>query len=422
MAQLSIVVTSYNIEGYLPACLDSILAQTLQDLEIIVVDDGSTDSSPDIINKYAEADPRVVPVLLGVNSPGGVATAANAGLERATAPYVGFADGDDLYEPHMFEALLTSAQTHDSDLVMCNYREFTGDTTDQKLPADEHRWQELSQSSYQLNDTERQRFLKFIAVPWRKLYRRDLLERNNIRFPVGDYFFEDNPFHWFSLMSAESISVVPEVLCYHRVARAGQTMATADERLFRIFQHHETIYNYLKRIDRLDTFGVPLLTWAISQMEWISRRTEPALARKLYDELAVIFDHYSEAEIGHAIADGNKGAYASRLAFAVKGHKYPRFLESLKEVPKSRALPARLLNHLRYSGPKNTAKIAIRYVGKRLDARKLSLPKRGRSEQNKVSNEHLMLALASLENRLVRMEGQLRRTEAELQAERNRQA
>ena len=81
----------------------------------------------------------------------------------------------------------------------------------------------------------RRQFLRFIAVPWRKLYRRSLLEDHAIRFPVSDSFYEDNPFHWFSVISARSIAVVPEVLCYHRVGRAGQTMATADERLFQIF-------------------------------------------------------------------------------------------------------------------------------------------------------------------------------------------
>lgn len=218
MAELSVIVTSYNIERYLAACLDSIVNQTLEDLEIIIVDDGSSDSSPQIITEYAERDSRIIPILLGDNSIGEVATAANAGLEVASAPYVGFADGDDICELDMFESMLSAAKANNADLVMCDYETFTDETGEHNPPADHHRWAELSRDYYELDEATRINFLRFIAVPWRKLYRHDLLADNNIRFPVGDYFYEDNPFHWFALLHARSIALVPRVLCYHRVA------------------------------------------------------------------------------------------------------------------------------------------------------------------------------------------------------------
>ena len=90
MADLSIIVTAYNIEDYIEQCLDSVAVQTLRDLEVLVVDDGSSDSTPEKIVEFCASDPRFIPVLLPENSPGGVATAANAGLDRATAPLVGF--------------------------------------------------------------------------------------------------------------------------------------------------------------------------------------------------------------------------------------------------------------------------------------------------------------------------------------------
>ena len=85
MADLSIIVTAYNIEGYIEQCLDSVAAQTLSDIEVLVVDDGSTDSTPQKIVAFCDADPRFIPLLLPENSPGGVATAANAGMDQATA-------------------------------------------------------------------------------------------------------------------------------------------------------------------------------------------------------------------------------------------------------------------------------------------------------------------------------------------------
>ena len=86
MAELSIIVTAYNIERYIEQCLDSVAAQTLRDIEVLVVDDGSSDTTPQKIVEFCAGDQRFIPVLLPDNSPGGVATAANAGLDRATAP------------------------------------------------------------------------------------------------------------------------------------------------------------------------------------------------------------------------------------------------------------------------------------------------------------------------------------------------
>ena len=254
MAEVSIIVTAYNIERYIEQCLDSVAAQTLSDIEVLVVDDGSSDTTPQKIVEFCDGDQRFIPVLLPENSPGGVATAANAGLDRATARWVGFVDGDDYVEPTMFERLVNAAAACDADLAMCEYQEVVDGSGERRDPADAHRWAELTASCYKLDVHTRRQVLRFIAVPWRKLYRRSLLEDNAIRFPVSDGFYEDNPFHWFSVISARSIAVVPEVLCYHRVGRTGQTMATADERLFQIFTHHDTIHTWLAAKGLLDVY------------------------------------------------------------------------------------------------------------------------------------------------------------------------
>jgi hypothetical protein len=140
-------------------------------------------------------------------------------------------------------------------------------------------------------------------VPWRKLYRRSLLENNAIRFPVSDGFYEDNPFHWFAVTSARSIAVVPEVLCYHRVGRTGQTMATGDERLFQIFRtsRHDPQPGSPGGCCSMCTRPT-LLGWVISQMEWVAQRTPPPLRRALFNTLAPIFAEYSRAAV--AIACG----------------------------------------------------------------------------------------------------------------------
>ena len=372
MADLSIIVTAYNIEDYIEQCLDSVAAQTLRDLEVLVVDDGSSDSTPDKIVEFCAGDPRFIPVLLPENSPGGVATAANAGLDRATAPWVGFVDGDDYVEPTMFERLVGAAAGCDADLAMCQYQEVVDGSGERRDPADAHRWAELTASCYKLDIPTRRQFLRFIAVPWRKLYRRSLLEKNAIRFPVSDGFYEDNPFHWFAVISAQSVAVVPEVLCYHRVGRSGQTMATADERLFQIFQHHDTIHTWLAGRRLLDVYETSLLGWVISQMEWIARRTPPALRRKLFDTLVPIFSEYSQAAVVNALREGNKGVTAQRLSAAVAKREYGSFVRTLSSRPDSNSPVVTAAFHLRHSGVRHTAVLSGRYLRNVLQGSRVS--------------------------------------------------
>lgn len=414
MPELSIIVTSYNVAPYLRQCLESVAAQMLADIEVIVVDDGSDDASPEIIREFADADARFVPVLLADNSPGGVATAANAGLDRATAPYVGFMDGDDYCEPTMFAALLGAARAADADLAMCRYAEVDPDG-EHRAPADDRRWAALDGTVFTLDTPTRKRFLRFIAVPWRKIYRRELLERHGIRFPVGDQFYEDNPFHWFVLLTAGSIAIVPEVLCYHRVGRAGQTMATADERLFKIFEHHATIRAWLIERDLDRDFGASLLGWVISQAEWISARTPPDLERRLFDILVPIVALYPPATVRAALHEGQKGQRAHRLVDAVARRDFAAFRRALSgeaaaDRPAAMLLAAKTAHHLRQSGPRRTAQIVARYTGQRLRSAGLDELVR-RSSRTKVRTSDVMFALVVLERRLDRIEASL----AELQ-------
>ena len=366
MADLSIIVTAYNIESYIEQCLDSVAAQTLGDFEVIVVDDGSTDSTPQRIAEFCDGDARFVPVLLPDNSPGGVGTAANAGLDRATAPWVGFVDGDDYIEPRMFERLVSAAEATDADLAMCEYQEVVDGSEERRDPADAHRWAELTAPCYPLDVQTRKQFLRFIAVPWRKLYRRSLLEDHAIRFPISEGFYEDNPFHWFVVLSARSIAVVPEVLCYHRVGRTGQTMAAADERLFQIFAHHATIHSWLAERRLLDVYESTLIGWVISQVEWISRRTPPPLRRALFETLVPIFAEYSMATIATALRDGNKGVNAQRLSAALAKRDFGSFAGALASRPGSRSPFVSAAFHLRHSGAQHTAVLAGRYIRRML--------------------------------------------------------
>ena len=118
MVLLSVIVPIYNSKDYLSRCLDSILKQTLEDMEIICVDDGSTDSSPAILQEYAKKDPRIR-VITKKNQ--GLVAARKTGVKEAAGKYIGYVDSDDWIEPDMYETLCQYAQSNQADMVTSGY-------------------------------------------------------------------------------------------------------------------------------------------------------------------------------------------------------------------------------------------------------------------------------------------------------------
>ena len=118
MPELSIIVPVYKVELYLSKCIDSILAQTFTDFELILIDDGSPDRCGEICDEYAARDSRII-VIHQENQ--GVSAARNAGLDIAAGEFIGFVDSDDWIEPEMYTAMLNEKQAHDVDVVFCKY-------------------------------------------------------------------------------------------------------------------------------------------------------------------------------------------------------------------------------------------------------------------------------------------------------------
>ena len=116
---ISIIVPVFNLQNELPRCLDSILAQSYQNIEVIVVDDGSSDNSADVMRRYAEKDSRIKPVF---QENGGVTSARLHGVREASGQWIGFVDGDDEIEPDMYERLLKNAVAYHADISHCGYQ------------------------------------------------------------------------------------------------------------------------------------------------------------------------------------------------------------------------------------------------------------------------------------------------------------
>ena len=121
MPKISILVPIYNVEKYLRECLESILAQTLKDTEIICINDGSTDSSPEILEEYRKKDSRIK-IINKSNS--GYGASMNMGFQFATADYIGIVESDDFVKPEMFEELYLIAQKNNADIVKSDYYDY----------------------------------------------------------------------------------------------------------------------------------------------------------------------------------------------------------------------------------------------------------------------------------------------------------
>ena len=206
--KLSIVAAVYNLEKYLPRCLDALVNQTLQEIEIICVDDGSTDSAPQIVDEYAQKYPNKVKAYHKEN--GGEFTTRNYGLERATGEYVTFIDTDDYVEPTWAEKLYNSAKSNDADLAVCGFERI--DLKTNKVVA--KNMTKMGNFAKEINCKDD--FIAFInPAPWNKVYKREKVK--DIRF-LSFRGFNDMIFLLSSFVNVKKIVFVPDVL-YHYYLR-----------------------------------------------------------------------------------------------------------------------------------------------------------------------------------------------------------
>ncbi len=182
-SKVSIIVPIFNVENRLYKCIDSIIAQTYKNLEIILVDDGSSDSCPSICDKYNKEDNRVV-VIHKQN--GGLSSARNVGLDIATGDYICFVDGDDYINPNMIETLVYTAIKEAADIVHCDF-----ECVDQEgniLDIAKRGYDKICSFNAYETICGYVKDYKVKVVSWNKLYNRHLFD--NLRFDEG-YVYED---------------------------------------------------------------------------------------------------------------------------------------------------------------------------------------------------------------------------------------
>ncbi len=168
---ISVIIPVYNVEKYLEKCLRSVVSNTYHDLEIICVNDGSTDSSPDILKKWRLKDPRIIIVN---HENRGLPEARNSGLEIATGEYITFIDADDLIHPQFFQLLLQCMEKTDADMVICGVQRFETDEDVEINPVPELQFKKLTKKELYNNMFNK-------CMIWGRLLRRR--DTETLRFP-----------------------------------------------------------------------------------------------------------------------------------------------------------------------------------------------------------------------------------------------
>lgn len=279
--KISVIIPVYNVADYLPQCLDSVLGQDHEDLEVIVVDDGSTDSSGAICDQYAAKDPRVR-VIHQANA--GAAAAKNAALRVATGEYLSFVDSDDYLEPNVYGHMLRVLQTTQADAAQFSFREVYVNRQEEKLL--DMGCPEMDSKTYLV------RFTKDWSCPllWNKLYRREIFA--GVFFEEG-HKIDDEYFTYQGFLGARRV-VFDTRIVYNYRRRRSSVMASSEAAKQRVLDCMDSI---VKR--RMKVIGVfPELKAAFDEnyldaLCYLS--TNPACTPEVIDYLKSLLKAYRES-------------------------------------------------------------------------------------------------------------------------------
>ena len=257
MAEVSIIVPVYNVEEYMSFCLDSILNQTFHDIEIICVNDGSTDKSSFILERYADFDERIKII----NRPnGGLSAARNTGIEAVNSEYILFVDSDDYVSPLLVENVLNIAKEYNPDFLSFNNFVFMQNT------------RKLYLSFCAVDNSLEDKLLTEKSLPasvladipltaWSKLYKTKIIKDNNLKFVEGIQY-EDGPWGYEYFCACKSFFLTNTPLYFYRAAREGSIMMKKDKSVMdvitslklgdEVMQKHGRFEKYKNTILRLN--------------------------------------------------------------------------------------------------------------------------------------------------------------------------
>ena len=240
MPKVSVIVPFYNVEGYIEKCLETLVNQTLQEIEIILVNDGSKDRSVNIVKKFQSSYPEKIVYLEKEN--GGLSDARNYAIPHAKGEYIAFLDSDDYVEKDMYQKMYELAVKENSDMVECDFYWEYPNKTRKDVGEIYHGSNEMIE--------------KIRVVAWNKLIKKEILEDTKIQFPKG-YRYEDVEFTYKLIPYIKNVSFLKEA-CIHYIQREGSISNSQNERTKEIFDVLEHVLQYYKEIDIYEKYKTEL--------------------------------------------------------------------------------------------------------------------------------------------------------------------
>lgn len=229
--KISVIVPVYNVEKYLAACLNSIVNQSFKEIEILIVNDGSTDSSQAIIDQYQQVDKRIISFQ---KTNGGLSSARNLGLKHAQGDYIIFIDSDDYYfVPTALSRLYDKACSQELEVVMFPTKVVDANTEQEVLDIyynDTHLPRSITKNSFTIYDIKDYIFTMQVSA-WNKLYKRELITRTQVKFFEG-LCFEDNPFFLEIIFNAKKMGVINEQFYAYRINRENSILTGRADKYF----------------------------------------------------------------------------------------------------------------------------------------------------------------------------------------------
>ena len=251
MVKVSVIIPVFNVENYIRQCLSSVINQTLEDIEIICVNDGSTDNSLRILKEYEDLDDRI---LLIHKSNKGAASSRNFGMKYANGKYLFFLDSDDYLELNALEELYQCAEENSLDFLIFQAINYNDDTKEffETEYFSMNKLKEFTKCSIFNYDDLGDLIFSVSVTAWQKLYNRSFIENIGVKFPEG-LIFEDNLFFWEALFNAERVMFLPEFYYVRRIHN-NSIMSFADKRFIDSIEVNRLIIEKFREYALLDKF------------------------------------------------------------------------------------------------------------------------------------------------------------------------
>jgi len=280
MSKVSIIIPIYNVEKYLSRCLDSVINQTHKDIEILCVNDGSTDSSEKILGQYQKLDSRIK-IINQEN--GGLSVARNTGLDYVTGDYILFVDSDDYISSVLVEKSLGNALKNNSKVVFFDYMSGRLDYSD-AISFSTKDYFQYENKTFSIDTMDAKSYKIIPCAVWSKLYKTSFLKDNNIRF-VENLYYEDFPFWAEVYTKAKRMTYLPIPLYYYNTERKNSIMHHTGEKSFDAIISYDKVIQILKTSGYWekckDSVNLLIATSALAKFEQIL----PEYRLRFYNEL-----------------------------------------------------------------------------------------------------------------------------------------